>query len=253
MSCARLVSLFVPSLAIASLLLCTVPTASAQGIPWYTIPLPIPNGFVDAATGNLHIEIPIASLPQRNGDPLVANLTYDGNLYFAVNGGANGLFWANGDWLGRTGTTHAGTGSMNSQSGVCTYSGYPVGSVTTYSGFSFTDIHGTVHAVNNPNIYTKQISCYSNQPGNTPYPGNPGSPSSAFGAAADGSGYTFYVTNFNQMQVYASDGTLVYDNTNDQYSTEFPVDTNGNYLSYANGSQPDMLGRSTLKPPNGPP
>jgi RHS repeat-associated protein len=55
------------------------------------------------------------------------------------------------------------------------------------------------------------------------------------------------------MQVFAPDGTLVYDNTNDQYSTEYPVDTNGNFLSYANGSQPDMLGRSTLKPPNGPP
>jgi hypothetical protein len=48
-----------------------------QGIPWCTIPLPIPNGLVDAVSGNVHLEIPLGSMPQRNGDPIVSKLVYD--------------------------------------------------------------------------------------------------------------------------------------------------------------------------------
>jgi len=52
-----------------------------QGTPWYTIPLPIPNGFVDASTGTLHFEIPFGSMPQRTGEPIVSKMVYDLNHY----------------------------------------------------------------------------------------------------------------------------------------------------------------------------
>jgi RHS repeat-associated protein len=228
MSRARLVSLFVQSLAITSFLIFTAPTISAQGIPWYTIPLPIPNGFVDASTGNLHLEIPLGPHePARNGDPIVNKIVYDSNTYF---------------WNAMNGNSHSGTAGMVSQSGPCTDSGYPNGSVTTYSGFFFTDNHFTQHAVQNSNIYTKQVSCYTNQPGNLPDPANPGYPSTASGVAADGSGYTFQVTNFTQMTVYSPDGWVVYDSAK---GLPFPMDLNGNYNSQPNTS----VSTTFTKPP----
>jgi hypothetical protein len=60
---------------VAALILMLFPILGhGQGIPWYTIPLPIPNGFVHAMTGNVHLEIPLGSVPQRNGDPLVSKV-----------------------------------------------------------------------------------------------------------------------------------------------------------------------------------
>jgi len=37
------------------------------GIPAHTIQIPVPMGFVSATTGQLHLEIPLPSRPQRNG------------------------------------------------------------------------------------------------------------------------------------------------------------------------------------------
>src|ERR1700722_3222022 len=56
------------------------------GVPTYSANLPIENGYVNAANGDLHLEIPLGSFPQRDGSQLKASLMYDSNIWFAVEG-----------------------------------------------------------------------------------------------------------------------------------------------------------------------
>lgn len=213
---------------------------SITGVPPYAVQIPVPLGFISATTGRLHLEIPIASIPERNGEPLIAKLVFDGtNPNFNQASAASG-------WALVTGTAHSGSGSYSSTSETCTAageSGYPNGSVTTYFGFSFTDFNNTVHASTNQLVYTKQYRCYTTQ--GVPDPNNSGGTPTATAIAGDASGYTFNVSNYTAMQIYAPDGTLVYDTTSTGHGLETPVDTNGNYenAEQAN-SAPDTLGRT---------
>jgi hypothetical protein len=103
-----------------------------------------------------------------------------------------------------------------------------VGTVTNYSGFYFQDSHFKIHQ--SSSINTQQVNCSTGPPSNIPYPGNPRTPSSGSGISTDGSGYSFSVTSYNKIQVYSSDGWLVYDSLD---NSPVPMDPNGNY-----GSQP---------------
>jgi len=48
------------------------------GIPAFTTSFPVENGFINLANGNLHIEIPIATYPQRGSiKQMQARLVYD--------------------------------------------------------------------------------------------------------------------------------------------------------------------------------
>src|ERR1051325_3338367 len=44
-------------------------------------PYPAEMGVVDAASGNLHLEIPLGSFPQRGGNALVPKLLYDSHIW----------------------------------------------------------------------------------------------------------------------------------------------------------------------------
>jgi hypothetical protein len=237
MSRAPLVSLFVQSLAIASLLIFTAPTVSAQGVPWYTIPLPIPNGFVDVATGNVHLEIPLASIPERNGDPLVAKVIWDSSSWtWAGEGNAFGL--AGPGWLVFTGNSHVGQGSVSTTSSSCSeYNPYTEGSVYYYH-FSFTDANSTPHSTGSEE-YTMQVECKN--PTTNQYFGSGNDIVSLTAPASDSSGYTFKASNYTTLQVIAPDGTIV---AGGYASGPAPIDTNGNYSSIGTSTlQPDMLKR----------
>src|SRR5215467_8864394 len=57
------------------------------GIPAFTTSFPIEHGFINLANGNLHIEIPIASYPQRsNIEARHVRLVYD-SWFWIVNPG----------------------------------------------------------------------------------------------------------------------------------------------------------------------
>src|ERR1700758_3706377 len=66
---------------------CDAQITSLPGIPAHTIQIPVPMGFVSATTGQLHLEIPLRSRPQRNGDPIVEKWIYDRAIggWIAVN------------------------------------------------------------------------------------------------------------------------------------------------------------------------
>ena len=60
------------------------------GIPQFSKTIPVPNGFVDPLSGQLHIEIPIASVPLRDGDTQVVKLVYD-STWYSYDGNYNAL------------------------------------------------------------------------------------------------------------------------------------------------------------------
>jgi hypothetical protein len=52
--------------------------------PW-TTPILVSGGYFDATDGNLHLEVPIASMPERGSVPFVAKLAYDSHIWHEVN------------------------------------------------------------------------------------------------------------------------------------------------------------------------
>jgi len=71
---------FLVSVQLMALAICSSLTASAQnylygtGNPIWGINIPIENGFVNVANGNVHMEIPIGSEPQRGNLSLTQSL-----------------------------------------------------------------------------------------------------------------------------------------------------------------------------------
>jgi hypothetical protein len=55
--------------------------AQSTGMPRFAAPEPVELGFVDAATGNLHLSIPLGSYPQRGGNQQSIDLEYDSSFW----------------------------------------------------------------------------------------------------------------------------------------------------------------------------
>lgn len=198
------------------------------GIPAFTTAFPVENGFINLANGNLHIEIPIASYPQRgNIKALNARLVYDSRFWtFDPNGddpigvrgwqpnGVTGYPQPFG--VGWRFITGGEIGSINDtftakqcaclrvdDTGACLQWAYS----TTYTGFSVQLSDGTNHRA--PKSYKLQTSCG-------------GSTVSGSVFAQDNSGYEFVISDQAHVKVFAPDGTQV-----------APVvqDTNGNFFT----------------------
>jgi len=215
-------------------------TAKAQtylqnvGVPPFTTKLPVENGFINAANGNLHLEIPLGSFPQRGGPPDKIVLMYDSAFWsYAANG-----YWQSTNisdpnqyapvWGGWRIVTSRDAGNT-------TYSEYDYGNCAwaqdyTYARYSpwyYVAPDGTQHTF----PVTTLMPFY---PGHC---GNSGTPTAA-GYANDGSGFYISITNYTAAIVYAPDGTILAGNS---------IDTNGNYAGY-NGI--DTLGRTLLTQTN---
>src|SRR5229473_2722108 len=54
------------------------------GNPTFNTATPVELGFVNAANGNLHLEIPLSSFPQRGSRGLSARLVYDSRIWKVV-------------------------------------------------------------------------------------------------------------------------------------------------------------------------
>lgn len=210
------------------------------GIPAFTTSFPVEHGFINIANGALHLEIPIASYPQRG-----SKLEYHARLVY------DSRFWTSGnqtptqsDWQpnGVPSDPRIGIGwrlitdeESGSSSNTQTYLGCACqqGSQgplcqtrTTYKNFIYQEPNGTNHrAPRSFTLTSAPLIC-----------GGPLTPSgSAY--ADDNSGYKFVVN--NTTSVYGPDGTLV--------AGPGPVatqDINGNFSSYSpNGDVVDTLNR----------
>lgn len=175
------------------------------GVPAFTTKLPVESGFINAANGNLHLEIPLGTFPQRGAPPEKVVLMYDSAFWLPWQGKWNPyntpsytFNYINSGWrlvtTGDTGTTDAGQ----------TYSGYcsveDDYSTVTYYPWIYVAPDGTQHA-----FPASVTTVGPNYPGIC---GAIGNTPSAAGYASDGSGFYISITNYTNATVYAPDGTV---------------------------------------------
>lgn len=198
----------------------------ATGSPTFSTAEPVELGFINVANGNLHIEIPIAAIPQRGTVPYVAKFVYDSRIWQNFGTGS----WVNTNVpnspSGWRFVTSADKGSVNDNfdQEECGSLGH---TAMYYGPFVWTEASGSKHTFQ---IYTESVPLDC---GNIHvFTGD------AF--ADDSTGYHMYVTGQNTATIFAKDGTKVYSAI---YEKE---DTNGNYFTGTDGSVVDTLGRSPV-------
>jgi RHS repeat-associated protein len=206
--------------------------------------VPVELGFVDLTNGNLHLEIPIASPPQRGALKYNARFVYDSRIWIPNLFCSGSCFW---QWAPLQGTNNPSYADPNAHLGWDVFTDYynltgvltapPVmgptiwahtqgcgwGGYTRYSNFEF--VQGQVTRYFDITISTNPQTCSY--------------PTAGDAYATDGSGYHLFVkyntsTGLWDTVVIAPDGTDVW----------AVRDTNGNFFE----GVPDTLERVPVQP-----
>jgi RHS repeat-associated protein len=204
------------------------------GVPSFTAAVPVENGFINLNNGNLHLEIPLGTYPQRGGHKESVALEYDSDIWTGdiplgipwtptnvpanfIHGGFIPLSQLGYYPVGNVGWRLVTTGDVGFTSYGETDSGYCPATddykTATYSPFIYSGPDGTAHTFNVTTIQSIAPACPVSQTPN------------ASGYAADGSGYFISVTSFTNAKVYAPDGTVVNTPTS---LNNWKTDPNGN-------------------------
>jgi RHS repeat-associated protein len=227
---------------------------TSSGTPGFAAPYPVEMGFVDAASGNLHLEIPLGSYPQRGTSaPLVPKLTYDSHIWTVPTDGVSAVWTIIGAGAPLDTLTYGTWGLIQ---GGSTYlqeidSQYTITGTGNLCNVDFVlwDASGTQRYFNLNLTYNSQtLQCEAG---------------SAY--AADSSGYllsmptglvppTVLITGGDDFPpfpvgaaVYAPDGTLVYTGAQEQYPAyTLAEDSNGNYLYWNDSAVIDTVGRQII-------
>ena len=235
---------------------------SAVGNPSFGVNLPVPNGYINIANGNLHLEVPLATHKQRGNLQLNERLVYDSRIWEIVH--YSGYYWwpinvpnSSAGWRfvegNETGTF--GTASTTSQQLSCTGAGgganasasaaSPDASLPTYHYYSYTtyynwtDPAGTVHTFDTPWFYTQPLPVGCRGGGNSPT-----QPSTTVtGYAIDASGYQIKMSGSpttapSTIQVLDISGNQVYPQVIDRFGNYWSNDGSGNLI--------DDLGRTPV-------
>jgi RHS repeat-associated protein len=223
------------------------------GRPDFAVIDPVEAGFVNISNGNLHLEIPMASLPQRGGVPFTVKLTYDSRIYFHFPGccttpwNSENVIGSDGGWkvliTGQADNAfcqHFVGGSClgvnrGVSSFVCYNDGINIGYVYQFVDWTWATADGTSRSFGLETDVT-DINFPSCAVFERP---------SAAGYAGDGSGYYMVVADYDrQVAVYDNKGVLVNGGLRD---------TNGNFHSLdSSGNVIDTLGRTpVIKTVNG--
>ncbi|MBB5061442.1 RHS repeat-associated protein [Granulicella aggregans] len=202
--------------------------------PKGTPTIPVRNGSINLNTGNLQLDIPLVSMPERGGGPSTMSLRYNSMFW-------NGITWNNGGVGGSviyppnnesywniavdSGAEPIGSAyPVNVRTDSCGSGWY--GSIQEYSIWEVVDSTGTFHQFQPGTTYTQNCSSATGAP---EYPNGYGT-QTASGQALDGSGYFISIQNGSSPTLYAPDGS------------RYGVSTNGNQ-AYLN---------STLQGPGAP-
>jgi RHS repeat-associated protein len=213
--------------------------AYAIGNQSFSTQIPIENGFINVNTGEIHIEIPLATHLQRGSLPLNESLVYDSRIWQIVNNNGS-LSWqptnvpnSIGGWRLSPSATAAPTySSFDTEYGSCGPGQEQLPTQEAFWSFAWTDPQGTNHLFDAGFDQQLPIPCDPNQ-----------QPASTAGYALDGSGY--YMTMTYDPNIDGVD-SVVYDGQGNQV---YPLlqDPNGNYMSTdANGNLIDTLGRTPV-------
>src|SRR5258708_1629416 len=200
------------------LVLCSAPAVSQTspvGIPVNSAPIPIPLGFIDPLSTQVHLEIPIASVPQRNAPPSTATLIYDpiSCAPSPVWACAYGTGWRlkmvplSSSYLAM-GTFDYSVWTDTS----CPDQAYPYGGQGHVYNIRFTDLHGTVHVTGSGST-TPQLTWIGCQDALGNKDPNTGTLHQWTGFSSDGAGYFFNVSYDNTgnllSEVWSEDGNVV--------------------------------------------
>src|SRR5579862_896165 len=241
--------LLIFAIAFQSVVLAQSTLSGVTGVPPDATEYPIPGaGFVNLNNGNLHIDIPLRTVKDRNGIDETTSLVYDNSDFLIIqvpntNGDpTNALasypgFYPDGgnhqvnEWASglRITTTPSYSGQvMYTSTYVQDYCNPSCTSGNAYSGWQYIDGQGTVHPLD-PSLQTvdQQLS-----------PGY--GPTGLEACVTDGSGYWMVITNQTNAVVYDLHGNIVYNGTGAE-------DTNGNLSSQGY----DKLGRPYYALPSG--
>ena len=211
-------------LVVTMLLAASTPTLRAQtylqgiGVPTFTTQIPVENGFVNAANGNLHLEIPLGSFPQRGGGTDKVSLMYDSAIWMTSSGTVwsptNVSSYAGNNVFGGWRLVTSGDPGLISSGwtyyGNCDQNLYYMWK--SYSPWIWTGPDGTVHSFAAATVAPAT-------PTICPGTGTP----TASAYASDGTGFYISIFNYTSAIVYAPDGTAL---------GAFNTDPNGNQYSY---------------------
>ena len=158
------------------------------GTPTFTTALPVENGFVNMANGDLHLEIPLGDFPQRGGRSLSPRLVYDSRIWLLYSGPpAAWQPWNVGTQLGgwrfaTNATTSAGPSFITTNARCRISFNPPIWEYyTQYFDFIYTEPNGTTHTFYIHTVEDDGGSCNVDQPNGSGY-------------ALDSSGYHMIVT-----------------------------------------------------------
>jgi RHS repeat-associated protein len=212
---------------------------TATGVSGFSSPYPAEMGTVDATSGNLHLEIPLGSFPQRGSGALIPKLVYDSHIWTVPTDGTSYVWTTQGALYGLA----YGTWGMHEGGSAGTYYIRASGSGCNVDYMLWGE-SGVQHYFNIPGTLNG-TTCS----GGTAY-------------AVDSSGFQMRQTPWNNqgldavISVYAPDGTEVWGG--DLYTKSIAAkDPNGNYLGLtsANILPPgiynpvvDTLGRKIVNP-----
>lgn len=198
---------------------------TSTGTSDFSVPEPAESGIVDAATGNLHLEIPLGSFPQRGGSaPLVPKLIYDSHIWTFPTDGSSKVWTTQGALFGLA----FGTWGFHEGGSAGLFRMAASGQGCNVDYMLWSDA-GVQHYFNIPGTWN----------------GSQCSGGSSF--AADASGYKFVQSAWSSsapatVSVFAPDGTEVWGS--DLYNIGVAAkDSNGNYLglTVANSLPPGVL------------
>lgn len=233
----------------------------------YGVNIPVENGFINVSNGNLHLEFPLASHPQRGALSLSEKIVYDSRIWMFSPFGSHGSYhWWPYNIPGSDSSTNSGgwrfvqgneTGTISYVSVSSSYNpcnsdpNMPVngGSGAASSGtdsISWTEPNGTVHPFNASLSYNEDDCNY------VPY-----TQSISPGSASDGSGYSVADDGNGNPLVKDNSGTQVYPQIIDRYGNFWSSDGNGNLMDDT-GRTPVMITKSgnvtyyDVLAPNGP-
>lgn len=203
----------------------------ATGNPTFGVNIPIENGFINVANGNLHMEFSLATQKQRGALKLNERLVYDSHIWM-IGHYSNYYWWPSnvpntpydqGGWRFVTGA-ETGTVSYNlssgSTQGTCqSMGGGPSGTQNNYIyTLSWSDPIGTNHAFN-AYLFDDENTC-----------GYPTQRSLSGGYATDGSGYQIVADQNNNPIVLDNNGNEVYPEVIDRYGNYWSSDASGNLI-----------------------
>ena len=142
------------------------------GLPLDSLQMPVPLGSIEPLSNNVHLEIPIGSIPQRGDNAMIMKLVYDTQYVFFF----GGYFGFGPGWRVVFGPEKQLSITSTTYNSPCPHPAYPDGGAYTTGNYAAIDASGTYHYADS-GLYVYHIVCQDS--GGHPDPDTGGWPGAA--------------------------------------------------------------------------